>query len=906
MIMKTMTNTFNRTLAVSAASLLSLAVSATVTAQTTGGGAEIQSPSLTMEEVVVQGRLKDAAADVIIQRMDAEVSMDILGAELIGRTGDSTVAAALRRMPGVTTVDDKFVFVRGLGERYSKSLVNGAEVPSPDLSRSVIPLDLFPTSIVKSLSVQKGYSADMPSQFGGGTIDIRTKGIPDDFVFSVQAGTGFNSVSDGDFLSYSGGSDDKWGVDDGTRGMSASFVNAIDTYRGDFSVQGIRSLPENREMSVADAELINRDIALGLNRSTKILQGDGDTDLSTQVNTGNLWAFDNGSEFGVMAGVNYDRKWRKVDIVSRKFSNPEEFVEFEDESTFNVSLTGHLGAGFRLDEEHSIESTSLFLRNTDDKTTIVDTFGADDNRPLSEGVGDREYKIRYEQRELKVNQLHGSHEFGELTRERLGGLESLALLNDLKLNWYYSDSVATTEIPSELSIEAETISDPLTGIASSSSVKALTKANYRFTDLEDELESSGFVAMLPIDFKDFHLEVSGGSDYWQKVRTYKQLQFSLDSTISGGDPLLSQDFNTLYSDSNINNDDLGFKVDVVGSNSESYIAAAKVDAYFGKVDVAWADTLRFSLGLRYEDYQQVGLVWDPLAYTTSQISTDTDELQDAVFTNDDVYLALAGTYSVDDFWAEVFQLRFSFAETTIRPDLRDISASSYVEPLTGAVVFGNPDVVPSSIDNFDLRAEWFFDSGDNLTLTVFKKDIVNPIEQFEKAAGGTKVAVEILNAERGEMTGLEFEFLKNLDVFSSKLSPFFVQGNFVLLDHELTVGDSADAPTNGKRGFVGASDYSANLLLGFDSVDGNHSSTLSYNVFGERLYVAGRNGTPDAFEQPFNSVDLTYSYYPSENISFKFKLQNLLDNEVVIERKGVEIFTEEKGQSLALSFEYAY
>ena len=896
-----------KTLALSSAGMLALAVSTAVKAQATGSQTMIAAaPTLTMEEVVVQGRLRDAAADVISQRMDAEVSMDILGAELISRTGDSTVAAALRRMPGVTTVDDKFVFVRGLGERYSKSLVNGAEVPSPDLSRSVIPLDLFPTSIVKSLSVQKGYSADMPSQFGGGTVNIQTKGIPEGLVFSVQAGTGLNTASDGDFLSYQGGSDDKWGEDDGTRSMSSQLTDALNTYRGDLSVQGIRSLPENGDISVGEAELINRDIALGLNRNIGIGEDSGDPDMSMQMNAGNLWLFDGGLEFGVLAGANYDRQWRSVDIVSRKFSNPEEFVEFERESTYNVSLTGHLGAGLRLDEEHSIESTSLFLRNTDDKTALVDTFGADDNRPLSEGVGDREIKLRYEQRELAVNQLHGSHQLGELTQERLGNIKALTLLSDLTVDWYYSDSVATTDIPSEVGVEAEIIADPATGEALSSSVKALTKANYRFTDLEDQLESSGFVAMLPLDFKDVHIEVSGGSDYWQKVRTYRQLQFALESTIAGGDPLLSEDLGDIYSNENLANDDLNFKLDVVGSNSESYIAAAKVDAYFAKFDVFWADSLRFSVGARYEDYQQVGLVWNPLAYTTSQISIDAEELADAVFTNDDTYMAFSATYSVDDFWAEAFQLRFNFAETTIRPDLRDISASSYVEPLTGAVVFGNPDVIPSSIDNYDLRAEWFFDSGDNLTLTLFQKDIVNPIEQFEKAAGGTKLAVEILNAQRGEMSGLEFEFLKNLDVFSTKLSPFFVQGNFVLLDHELTVGSAADAPTNAKRGFVGASDYSANILLGFDSVDGLHSSTLSYNVFGERLYVAGRNGTPDAFEQPFNSLDLTYAFYPNDNFKVKLKIQNLLDESVAIEREGVEIFTEEKGQSFGLSVEYTY
>ena len=858
-----------------------------------------------IEELVVKGRLKDSAGDVVMQRIESEVSMDILSSELIGRIGDSDVAAALRRLPGVTTVDDKFVFVRGLGERYSKTLLNGAEVPSPDLTRSILPLDLFPTSIVKSLVVQKAHSADMPAQFGGGTVDIQTKGIPDEFVFSVQIGTGLNSASTGDVLTYRGGSDDRWGEDDGSRALSSVITRALDNYKGDFSVQGIRNSPGNAGMTTAQAQLINRDLATALNRNIAVKEASGNNDLSAEVNVGNLWAFDNGIEVGAIAGVNYDRKWRYADITSRVFSDPKESVEFEKESTFNVSLTGNLGFGLRINEQNYIETTSLFLRNTDDKTAIVDTFGADGNRFLSEGRADREYKIRYEQRELTVNQIHGQHEWGEDTRSLLDldVLDELAFADGLKLDWYYSDSKASTDIPNEVSVEAETVADA-SGNALSSTVKAATKANYRFTELKDDVLSNGYTLTYPMEFEDFRVAISGGSDYWQKSRTYKQLQFAIDSNIAAGDPLLAEDLSTLYSDNNINNNDLGFEIDVTGSNSESYIAASKVNAYFGKVDATWNETIRLVVGLRYEEYQQVGLVWNPLEYNTSQISMDPQVLEDSVFINDDTYLSASATWIVPYFLAETFQLRFSFAETTIRPELRDISNSSYIDPLTGATVFGNPGVTPSNIDNFDIRAEWFVENNDSFTITAFYKKIDNPIEQFEKAAGGTKKAIEILNADSGKMTGVELEFLKSLEVLGDSFNSFFLQGNLVVLDHELTVGGVADSPTNEKRGFVGASDYSANLLLGFDSEDNYHSATLSYNIFAERLYAAGRLGSPDSFEQPFNSLDMTYSYYPINNFTVKLKIGNILDQSVTIEQDNVEIFKKEKGRSFSLSFKY--
>ena len=172
-----------------------------------------------MEEVIVTGRQRSVADDILNERLESEVVSDLISAEQIGRVGDSTVSTALRRLPGVTLVGDQFIYIRGLGERYSSTTVNGAYVPSPDLTRNVIPMDLFPSEIVESISIQKGYTADQPAAFGGGNVDIRTRSIPDDFEFNLQFGIGTNSESSDDGLDYPGGSDDELGTDDGTREM---------------------------------------------------------------------------------------------------------------------------------------------------------------------------------------------------------------------------------------------------------------------------------------------------------------------------------------------------------------------------------------------------------------------------------------------------------------------------------------------------------------------------------------------------------------------------------------------------------------------------------------------------------------------------------------------------------------
>src|SRR5690606_17483396 len=166
-----------------------------------------------IEEVTVTGRFLSSSQQLVNERINDSYVSDVLGEDAISRLGDSTVGAALRRVPGLSLVADKFVYIRGLGERYSATSLNGAQIPSPDLTRNVIPLDVFPTSIVESLKVQKAWSPDLPANFGGGSVDIRTRGIPDSFVLNFEFGSGYNSLA-GDGWTYDGGGDDSFGTDD--------------------------------------------------------------------------------------------------------------------------------------------------------------------------------------------------------------------------------------------------------------------------------------------------------------------------------------------------------------------------------------------------------------------------------------------------------------------------------------------------------------------------------------------------------------------------------------------------------------------------------------------------------------------------------------------------------------------
>ena len=330
------------------------------------------------------------------------------------------------------------------------------------------------------------------------------------------------------------------------------------------------------------------------------------------------------------------------------------------------------------------------------------------------------------------------------------------------------------------------------------------------------------------------------------------------------------------------------------------------DSIWGQLDWTWNDRWRVVAGARWEDYRQAAVEWNPFGMTQSspQVTTDEDTLRSGVFNEDKVYPAFAVTY-MDDLWAENFQLRLGLSQTAVRPDLREITGSSYIDPITGDLVRGNPGVVPSDVDNIDLRAEWFFGNGDNLTITAFYKDITNPIEFFEIPASDTTIAREIVNAQSAEVQGVEVEMLKELSFLGGYFDTLFVQGNFTVQDSELVAGPNANVPTNPVRKLTGASDYVANVMLGFDSPNAKHTASIIYNVFGERLFVAGRNGAPDGFEQPFHSLDLTYFWYPTDRITIKAKAQNILDESIEIERSGVVVFEEDPGTTLSLAFSWA-
>ena len=859
-----------------------------------------------IEETVVLGRLQSAAQSLLQDRIEDESVVDVLDADAISRMGDSTVAASLRRVSGLTLVNDKFVYIRGLGERYSSTTLNGAFIPSPDLTRNVVPLDLFPSAIVSSLQVQKSFSADVSANFAGGLVDIATNPFPDKGLnFTLEGGSGFNTEAD-NLITYAGGGDDDWGTDDGTRAIPSAILTGLDAYLGSITVGNIQATDGS---TTAAAQAVNNGYALALNRNITVQSEDDSPDLNGRISLGNSVDLSDNLEGGFQVSGAYDSVWRATERRTAKWTDAANLYEAERETTRSVNTTATGTLGFRYIDEHTLTFATIFLRNTDDETAILDR--QNENRILSDGLGFRDYRLEFEEREMNIHQVKGEHSLGLNTKELAGGLLDW-VPDESSLDWFYSESVANSDIPNRVVASFQTSVDPLTAaILSEQLIRDTSAVSFRFTELEDEVTSYGWKGLIPFSQSRYTVDLSFGFQHDQKVRTYAQREFGLGA-IDAPTATLQLPLDQLLTDSSITNQENDWRVQQVGQGARSYIAATMTDAGYGQLDWTLDETWRVVAGLRHEEYRQVALPWNVYAYyngttrpTETPISMDTEVLGDAAFADESLFPAVSMMY-MSDWLAETFQLRFNYSETAIRPDLREVTDASYIDPITGELVNGNPDVVPSSVDNYDVRAEWFFSNGNNLTVSLFMKDIENPIEYFETAASDTSTARSIINAAETSITGVEVDGLISLGVLGGWGESFFVQGNATFQDSETTAGPAADNPTSDTRPATGASDYVVNLMLGYDSMDGKHAATILYNVFGERLYVAGRAGAPDGYEQPFNSLDVTYSWYPTENWTVKLKAQNLLDEAIEVERSGVVTFSEKPGMAMALKVKYDF
>lgn len=884
---------------------IALAVSMAIVAST--GVAQEQEDKVLDEVVTTGSRLQGSASAVIEERKNQAFVADILGAEQLSRTGDSDAASALRRVTGLTLVDGKFIYVRGLGERYSSARLNGAAIPSPDLTRNVLPLDIIPSSVIESLAVQKAFSPSMPAAFGGGSIDIRTKSVPAEFTAGIEIGAGYDS-SAREGNTYSGN----------TSSIPQNLQDAIVLYRGDFSTGNIitkNNLVDSETATRSEqAVAINNQLLESLPRNFGLKEETLEPAYNARAHIGNSYDEEYfGGTLGFLLSASYDHSWDAADkttaVLTQNLTDDctTELKTAEDATTScfdtlkdsfstteNERYNGVLNIGYKLGA-HQVSYTNLYLADNEDESevsTLQAPAGSTVYTIASTGRANGSQDFKYEERILKVSQFVGKHTFLDY-----GGLGA---------DWQYTRSHASTDIPTDVEFkfrdayeDGEWVSSSITGDDN--------RVLFSYTNMDDRLNSYGGNLSLPVTFGDFDLEFKAGYDFSDRARTYNTSSFAVNNE-TGSQIVINDGSASVLSNSDYLSDAFieGQRILVdfnepSAPDADDYLAAQKIGAGYGMFDLFYKGTWRVSGGLRYEEFKQTSIGTSSLIFTQADLDIyyDPETIESGSISSDDIYPALSLTYIGGD----DYQIRAGYGETVVRPDLREVVPVSYYDPLTDIRTFGRVGLQSSPIKNYDLRYERYLSNGDNYSVAAFYKDITAPIETVLRI-GDEDYSATFINGDSAEVYGVEVEWLHDLAYVASG---FFTSGNVTLSKSEAVIDEAyAGNLTNPTKPMTGHSEYVVNLQLNYDSANGEHSASLVYNVFGERILAAGVVGREDAYEQPFHSFDAVYTYYPDFNSTIKFKVKNILGEDQEVTQSDIVVRAKEIGTSFSLSYNYQF
>jgi TonB-dependent receptor len=820
-----------------------------------------------MTGVEVEGSISEGGQELYVdeRRTTANVT-EAVSAEQIARTGDSDAASTLKRVTGLTVVDSKYVFVRGLGDRYSSVLLNGAQIPSPDPTRRTLPLDLFPTEILEGVVIQKSWSPDLPAEFGGGTVQLRTRGVPAGFVAKLGLSTGYQQGSTfDDGLSYSGDSQD-WTGFDGGRGLPAELAAAIS------NGTVLRPQSPTNPNGVSPAEL---------ERFGEALAGNYDVDSSTRIkpDAGMSAALGNSFEFGdnklgLLGALRYSNTYDQLDEVRREFAvvGADELTQTSEldvqRSLQNFELSGFLVAGLDIGSDHRLKSTTLLLRSTEDETQVATGY------PEDPADVSRFTQLEWIENALIAEQLAGEHRFPDL--------------KDLSFNWQYTIAQATRESPNTRNYRYDRNNS-----SNLFSFSRRSDSNFTtFADLEDNSDDFSFAFKLPTMLNDeTYLDLSAGGGVLRRDRDSEIRRFSFsgvgrlanDPNVIGNNTL-----DNILNPANIGPN--GFELRETTRATDNYVADQDLDALFIGADLNFRSKYRFTGGLRYEDNAQ-------------QVSTFQLGVPDA--------LPVVASISTADWlpslgftwlYADNDQLRFSVAETVSRPDFRELSSAPYTDPLLDLETIGNPELKPTSIRHFDARWEHYFSYTETLSIAAFLKDFDLPIEKIQ--VPGTGSLVSLANAESARNYGIEIDYFRGLGFLNERLEQFYTAVNFSWIESKIELGTANDIQTNESRPLQGQSPYVVNLQLGYKSPNGGDEATLLYNVAGKRISQVGVFGAPDIYEQPFNALDFNWRHSLSEAWTLKLRLRNLLDPKVEYQQGDETTRVYRRGREVGLSLEW--
>ena len=747
-------------------------------------------------------------------------------AAAIARSPDSDAAQAVQRVSGVTVQEGKYVFVRGLGERYTTTSLNGARIPSPEPERKVVPLDLFPSALLQSITTAKTFTPDLPGDFSGAQVNITTREFPASRQLVYSTSFGVNTAAVGrdvlaapasglDWLAFGEFDRDLPFVVDYVSGLSnppRSRVNqAIDAFRNAWS-------PESRSGSP--------------NYSTGLSIGGTDPVF--------------GQRIGYLASATYSVSQEVRTDEMRAYADPVGGGDVREIDRFDGS-TGRSSVlwGGMLNLSSLVGSSSrLSLNNTYSRS--ADNEARREVGSIDLKGGDfRIDRLRYVERSIRSSQLAGEHELSPRHR----------------IDWSATSSGVTRDEPDRSDIVyAIPFDGDRTPVWFSGDPEGAIRL---FGGLDETSWEGGLNYRLTLGSFERPQVLKVGVLGRTTDRTADNRSFSITSSVLTAEERAmspEQIFDGRYTDSG----ESVFTLTPYNAGG-SYAADDRLAAGYSMVELSLADRLQLVGGARVE---RSNVVVDAVSTIGEAVRSDR--------TYTDVLPSLALNVRL----TPMQNLRVSASRTLSRPEYRELAGIQFRDVIGGEVVQGNPLLERTLIQNADVRYEWYPNPGEILSIGVFAKRFDAPIERVYLSQSGSRV-VRYVNADEATNYGLEVEVRKDLGALADRLAPFAGFVNATLMRSDVSIGairiGGVDVPVNDARAMVGQAPYVVNAGLTYTSSGGGTSATVLYNVVGERVVNAAEAGLPDVVERPRHAFDLSVRLPLFEAVSAKLDAKNLLD-----------------------------
>lgn len=867
------------------------------------GELRLKVDAIQTKTVVITAKISrnNETALVTMQKKSANV-MDGISSQTFKKAGDGDAGAAIKRVTGVSVQGGKYVFVRGLGDRYTKTTLNGMEVPGLDPDRNSIQLDIFPTNLIDNLSVFKTFTPNLSGDFTGGNIDIVTKDFPDEKNMSASASLGYNPSMNlnSDFLSYESSGKDAFAAGSGSRELPFSEELNLD----------VTQLILNPELVSNSTRSFNP--TMGTKANTSLLNSSVSFGMGDQVNK------ENGMTYGYNVALSYSNSYKYYEdaTYSEYFTNADNSVNdlvFIRRDVGEVGIQDVFWSGFASGSakkgNSSLALTLMHLQNGQKQASLLD---GTQSSVIDQSAIVQKHVLYYNQRSITNGLISFEHVIPE---------------KDLKITLKSSPALALNKEPDFRQTVYEIEDD---GVFISGGGVPIVQRLYR--DLEEI--SLGNRADVEYKFKflnDQKSVLKGGLAYTYKNRDFGVLTFKFREQLAVGDHTL--DPNDILSSTRVYDpvsNPNGVNVFGFEQPSNNYEASSQnVGAYIMN-ELPINTVLRAVYGLRVEKFE--------INYTGRRqtiVDFNRDVFDDETILDETNLLPSVGLiYNI----AEEANLRFNFSQTVARPSFKEKSAAQIIDALTGRTFIGNLDLEQTEIDNYDIRLEKFFPGGQLISLSGFYKKFDKPIEivPFDQTAPDQLTP---RNSSDAEVFGVELDARRNLAFIDENWSKWSVGANLTIVESRI---GRRDILTPGEDGVFGTADdksefeekvenkrsgekikkfrtlqgqspFVVNAYVNYKNDSLGLEANISYNVQGKRLAVVGVSRSPDVFEQPFHSLNFKASKLlgKERRSSLSLSVVNILDDdrEQLYESFGAEdqIFTKfSPRQTISIGYSYKF